>query len=414
MRTVLLPLAGAGLITLTACGGERATGPTDPRANAPPSAAYLVWKPGPGDTCPIAVHNSYSVVGPDGKLYPTWHPPVDPATGCSFGHEHGRDPHGSNLSAGVGDIPFGFANEQLDGFDPNGMRHEDHVGHKVEWENGVQMHLTGAPDALLNVTCDVMTKLHQGTHSKDAFTNNLHELAYHIKCTDGTELHTTTMSAIGRPGEFVRSCDDAVVVVGPATPANSPVGGGKRRIPARSCATQFVLVLAPGASNFSAGLHESWQTSNAIRKADGKTLASFNPYFQVNFPSRFYDPGLATLTGRSIGLCYETGPNGERARGGACLTSTNNGVIPGLTYDDARSPFNGVSRFVDINSNAILNAGGAQVWYTDPFGKNGQAAPFPGSIKQFVAAITNTATPISGPRIGGARYYGGTGVHAPN
>ena len=56
--------------------------------------AYGIWVPGSGDSCPVEVHNRYSTVGPDRKLYPTWHPPVDPTTGCSFGHEHGRDPRG--------------------------------------------------------------------------------------------------------------------------------------------------------------------------------------------------------------------------------------------------------------------------------------------------------------------------------
>ncbi|HEY6209718.1 MAG TPA: hypothetical protein VIW28_11700 [Gemmatimonadales bacterium] len=46
------------------------------------------------------------MVGPDGKLHPTWHPPIDPATGCSFGPDHGRDPRGSALYAQVGPIPF--------------------------------------------------------------------------------------------------------------------------------------------------------------------------------------------------------------------------------------------------------------------------------------------------------------------
>ena len=50
---------------------------------------------------------------------------------------------------------------------------------------------SAAADQLFEIRCDVLTKLHQGTHSKDAFTNNLHELAYHIRCTDGTELHIT-------------------------------------------------------------------------------------------------------------------------------------------------------------------------------------------------------------------------------
>jgi len=34
----------------------------------------------------------------------------------------------------------------------------------------------GVAGSVLEVRCDVLTKLHQGTHSKDAFTNNLHEL----------------------------------------------------------------------------------------------------------------------------------------------------------------------------------------------------------------------------------------------
>src|SRR6267143_751468 len=82
-----------------------------------------------------------------------------------------------------------------------------------------------APGALFAVRCDVLTKLHQGTHSKDAFTNNLHELVYHIRCSDGTEMHITMLAAIGTPGQFTRSCDGAAIAVGPATPANSPDGG---------------------------------------------------------------------------------------------------------------------------------------------------------------------------------------------
>ena len=169
MRSVFIAVTGAGLVSLAACTAERTTSPADPKAGAQASVAYLAWKPGPGDTCPIAVHNSYSVVGPDGKLYPTWHPPVDPVTGCSFGHEHGRDPHGSNLYAEVGDIPFGYANEQLDTYDPNGMRHEDHVGHKIEWENGVQMHLTGSPDALLNQPRIALNSFHRSRHALRVF-----------------------------------------------------------------------------------------------------------------------------------------------------------------------------------------------------------------------------------------------------
>ena len=49
-----------------------------PFTNGPPignAASYGIWTPGPRDDCTAEIHNSYSVVGPDHKLYPTWHPP---------------------------------------------------------------------------------------------------------------------------------------------------------------------------------------------------------------------------------------------------------------------------------------------------------------------------------------------------
>lgn len=379
------------------------------------SAAYGLWTPGPNDTCTKEIHDSYAVVGPDGKLYPTWHPPVDPATGCNFGHEHGRDPRGSNLSSEVGAIPFGYANEQLDAYDPANPRHEDHFGHKVEWENDIQLSFgSDAANQLFNIHCDVLVKLHQGTHSKDAFTNNMHELAYHIRCSDGTELHVTKLVTIGTPGEFVRSCGDTAIVVGAPTPANSPDGGGQRLIPDRSCADRL-LVPAGQTSNWDL-LRESWQTSEGIRTEDGRGLASFNPYFQVVLPSRFYDPSAPNVTGRPIDVCYWVGPNGERARGGPCDNSTSHLADTGVLFNDPRSSFNGATRVVDVNSTRISNRDGPSVWYTDPFGRHGRTEPFPGSIRQFIAKIDNDLNNIfpSGPGIGRSRPYTGQGVHAPN
>jgi hypothetical protein len=378
--------------------------------------AFGIWAPGPNDDCTVAQHDAYSVVGPDRKRYPTWHPPIDPASGCSFGHDHGRDPTGSALYREVGAIPFGYVNEQQDTYDPLMPRHEDHVGHKVEWQNDMPMHFgSDAADALFAIRCDALIKMHQGTHSKDAFTNNLHELVYHIRCTDGTEMHITMFTAIGTPGEFERSCDRATVVVGPATPPNSPSGGGVRIIPDRTCVDRHILVPAGQFSDFGA-LRESWETSNAIRREDGRTLAFFNPYFQVSRPSRFHDPALPGVVGRPIDVCYEVTPTGEQARGGACATSTANGTILGITFDDPRSLFDGVRRTVDINDNFISNAAGPEVWYTDPFGRHGRTQPFPGSIRQTIARIDNDrgGLNLAGPGIGGDRDYGGPRVHAPN
>ena len=402
----------AGAIVFTGCLNDL-TSP-DP-STATPAVAFGIWSPGPNDTCTKELHDAYATVGRDGKRYPTWHPATDPATGCSFGHEHGRDPRGSDLYGMVGAIPFGLANEALETWDATNPRREDHVGHKVEWENDIEMRVNSdIASPLFDVRCDVLVKLHQGTHSKDAFTNNVHELVYHIVCNDGTAMHVTMMTAIGKPGEFVRSCDGTThVTVGLPTPLNSPHGGGQRLIPDRECILEHMLVGSTRNSNMSAALHESWQTSNAIRSATGHTIASFDPYFQVPSPSRFYDPTLTGITGRPIDMCYATESNGDKARGGACADATANGQITGITWDDPRSPFNGVRRFVDINGNRFNNAVGPAVWFTDPYGRNGQREPFAGSVRQVIARI-NTAIDPHGPTIGRERWYGGLGVRAPN
>lgn len=402
-------ILAVGLLT-AACSSEHALDP----ANATPSRAFGLWSPGPTDTCTKEQHDAYSVVGPDGKLYPTWHPPTGPG-GCTFGHEHGRDPHGSNLYDDTDGLPFGVANEALAASDPANPRDEDHFGHKVEWENDMELQFSGPGSAIFTGKCDVLTKLHQGTHSKDAFTNNLHELVYHIKCNDGTEMHVTMLTAIGTPGEFVRSCDHtAHITAGTATPANSPDGGGFRAIPDRACIEQFMLVPPGQSSNFSA-LHETWETSNSVRREDGHTLAFFNPYFQVSLPSRFHDPALAPLVGRPIEVCYEVTSDGRQASGGPCDRSTDDGQTAGVTFDDPRSEFNGAGHFADINSNQIDNAGGPEDWYTDAFGRHGRTAAFPGSVHQRIAKRTTTVGVIAGgPTIGDNRNYSTAGVRAPN
>jgi hypothetical protein len=412
-RAIRSAAAAAVLFAGTvACASDTVASPA-PIVATGPSRAFSLWVPGPNDTCTKEQHDRYSVIGPDGKTYPTWHPPVDPEYGCSFGHEHGRDPHGSHLYRLVGDMPLGVANEALETFDAANPRREDHVGHKIEWENDVPMRVNaGVASAILQVTCDVMIKLHQGTHSKDAFTNNLHEMVYHIRCNDGSEAHLTFMAAIGTPGEFVRSCNgDQSVKVGPATPTNSPNGGGRRIIPDATCVQQFLVMNDGNSSDFGAGLHESWQTSNDIRTADGHSLASFDPYFQVNFPSRYYDPALPGIVGRPIDLCFLPA---ARARGGACQESIRNGAVAGVAYDDPKSAFNGADRFIDVNSIRIDNRDGPAVWYTNPFGRGGRTQPFPGSVRQVISKVNNSALQISGPGLGFGRDYAGIRTHAPN
>jgi hypothetical protein len=383
-----------------------------PRFGAPPaevgvSLAYGTWAPAGPDTCTPAIHDAYSVVGPDGYRYPTWHPPVDPATGCTFGHEHGRDPSGSDLYEEVGAIPFGYANQHLVASGFGAHRQEDHVGHKVEWENDMPMQVGESGGATFAITCDVLTKLHQGTHSPDAFTNNLHEVAYHVRCTDGTAFSATLLTPIGAAGELVASCEhERHTDAGTPTPPNSPDGGGRRALPDAGCIQAHVMRDDGERPRFDAALRESWEVSGLLRSADGHVLASFDPYYQVIDPSRYYDPVLERAMGRPIDLCYDVTVN----RRDRCESLP---VLETVAWDDPRSPFKGVRRFVDVNGNRVRNATGPEVWYTDPLGRNGRTEPFAGSIRQWVARHDNDGLDLHGAVMGN-RSYDAPGVRAPN
>ena len=398
-----------GVLLLAACrdsdGGPLFPDPGEAKGSA---VAYSVWTPGPQDTCSKAIHDGYSVVGPDGILYPTWHPPVDPITGCTFGHEHGRDPSGSDLFKIVGKIPFGYANQHLEESGFGSVRNEDHVGHKIEWENDIEMHVGEGGDAVFGVRCDVLVKMHQGTHSPDAFTNNMHEVAYHIRCTDGTGFSATVLTPIGRAGELVASCDgDRHIRAGTPTPTNSPDGGGVRIIPDATCVQARVLRAegTTGGSDFDA-LRENWEVHARIVRDDGHTLASFDPYFQVLDPSRYFDPNAERKMARTVDLCFAVG---MRARGGPCREVEGMTSVP---WDDPRSPFKGVKRFVDINGNRVDNTGG-ELWYTDPLGRRASPLPFAGAIVQWIARQPDRGYNLQGPPIGRDRSYNAKGVHAP-
>jgi hypothetical protein len=56
--------------------------------------------PTPNQSCPTWVHESYQAQGPDGKMYRTWHPQIDPVYWCYFDHTHYSDP--SLLTEGSG------------------------------------------------------------------------------------------------------------------------------------------------------------------------------------------------------------------------------------------------------------------------------------------------------------------------
>lgn len=368
------------------------------------SAAALAWTPGPGDSCTQQDHLRYTAPGPDGKLYPTWHPPVDPVTGCHFGHEHGTDPSTSPLDS-LGPILFGYVNEQAMG-GPNFHRLEDHVGHKIEVANAVPFNPSGGKGGG-SITCDVIAKLHQGTHSADAFTNNLHEQVTRVSCNNGLRFELQLLSAIGAAGGFAIQCvGGSRMAVGAPNPGDSPVTSnplnpghsmGDRFIPTDDCVHQ------PRPKYF-----EIWKTQNVITGVDGKQAARFAWYWSVSDPSRYFDG--ATL-GRTIASCYTQD-------GGSFFTISNPCVglrkssAEEIAWNDPRSPFKGTERGLRLNDFAVTYPEGPEVFYTDVLGMNASPTPFAGSIRQHVVHGTHLPYAFTGPTVGGD--HNAPGVHAPN
>jgi hypothetical protein len=410
----------------------------EPRPDPEPSDAYLNrnWQPTPYDTCSKALHDSYSVVGPDGKLYPTWHPPAvtDPETGkpCTFGHEHGADPaeseiHGwvtSQLAApGYEDragIPFGYANEELTEYSAANPgftnRFEDHLGHKVDLVDDVDLLDTDGnyvrDDAGARISCDYLFKVHMGSHSADATTNNVHELLFAARCSDGTELLTTTLARFGAPNEFHRSCSPATAVA-TGGPSPYPAGEGARLIPDRGCIEEYVLI-PPAATNRRSdiwALYENWQVETELTTPGGDVLARFDPWFAVRNPSRYALP--TSGIGRTLDAAWETEASDDGVANASPWTDVQ-GEDP-FEFRDPRSPFDGAERDFYIQDVEVDNDGGTRRVYTDPYGGNASSLPFPGAICQIVSTSDNTDQPELKRRLFKRDAdYGGSGVHAPN
>ena len=67
-------------------------GEADGTPSSPPSVPTGLESPQPNQYCPAWIHDQHVTEGPEGRMYRTWHPQIDPVYWCYFGHEHGSDP----------------------------------------------------------------------------------------------------------------------------------------------------------------------------------------------------------------------------------------------------------------------------------------------------------------------------------
>ncbi len=409
--------------------------PTVP-AGPPPSKAYAErnWTPTALDTCPVSLHRKYSVVGPEGKLYPSWHPAtdIDPATGasCTYGHEHGDDPATSDIYNWVTDfidadasksrgIPFGYVTEALDSYaaahSSSVTRHEDNAGHKIIVANNVGVvgknPRVAVKDAQGNaIKCDYLIKFHQGSHSGDATKNNAHETLYAIQCTDGTELISSSLTRYGKANEFDRSCDGQKVLT---SGSNLPDGfGGRRLIPDMTCVDNDVLVPGNQQSNIWS-LYEVWESANRIQTADGTELASFDPWFGIRNPARVHAPGIiGEIVALVDTLFMVDGSDGGTAKGHPWDEHSGEHIAK----TDPASPFDGAQRDYYLQGTTVKNQSGPKVWWSDPWGDNAVAQAGTGLVRQWISNTDNSSWPELERRTFDLEkdYGAGNGVHAPN
>ena len=130
--------------------------PATPTAVPTPATGY----------CSQTVHDSYMVEGPDGHMYPGWHPQRDPS-GCYFGHEHGSNP---NLWAAADEyLPsFGFVNH--------------HIGH-AENHEGFKVFRIRENDGQ-----EWLWTVHIGTSGQGRACNFMHSVELGLADSDGTLL----------------------------------------------------------------------------------------------------------------------------------------------------------------------------------------------------------------------------------
>lgn len=397
------------------------------------SYAYGLWEPTKSDTCPKSLHDTYWVYGPDQKVYPTWHPPtdIDPTTGnsCTYGHEHGRNPRQSKLSSWG--LPFGYINEQLAATDPEHPRHEDHVGHKVEWKNDVKV---GLPNGGTGPVCNILTKLHQGTHSADAFTNNMHELFYYVSCANGVTLRWRGMHLFGPAGGFTGVCGGDKNL-GTFTPTTSPTlqNQSERVIPDKECLDILQAKLKqPGdaSAEYYANYFEDWTTGfvHALHQSgnqgqDNWGQAGFDrnsptlfeitagTYFRVALPSRYFDPTKPNNLGRRIDMCFID----ELRQLHPTCVKVNDLQKAGqeVTWDDPRSPFKGTTRTTHFDWVKVYNNTNQNKWYSNAMGTviRPESDPAKGIVVEQIISQTPQVMYYFGNREGN---FDRPGVHSPN
>jgi hypothetical protein len=331
-----------------------ATPTRTPVAAAATSTPTPDSQPISGRPCPTSVHARYVTRGPDGKTYPTWHPAVDPSSGCFFGHEHGADPATSRANSAP--PAFGYVGAQIGDSEP-------HEGFKVFITN------TGDITEERTVPADQRVVFHMGTGGVKRYSARFHSIMYDYVARDGTgrEAHIQGMADTGDTSVDGSVCDQ-------------PRQGGK----------DFSTI---GCNDS----YEIWSgASFQVIHPDDPFTDVFQTRVTMTFTPAVFDP-ITTRDPRDNNVLIYT----QRVRG------DNRNVDPFSPQADYR----GCTREAYYGPNYWRNAGRTTVYYTDAFGNVNRAGldaahPF----KQVLGAVNST----NNEQFKLPSEFCLPGVHAPN
>jgi len=391
------------------------------------------WTPVFANECPGSVHDRYWAIAPDNRVYHTWHPSTDFVTGCQFGHEHGDDPRDSEIfDYAQGFPPFGYAMQQQMNLSDFEGRREDHVGHKVTVANNIRLAIGNSANVNITIwdtgiTCDLLSKIHMGSHSVDAMTNSVHEYFLNLSCDDTKWAEPTAFSVkqlaqFGRPNEFVSWSDSPPLNTNMKGTVSSQIkkfDGSADNLtdpqvfPATSLAGDrehdgisamyehryynkrqpeiWAMTRREGSPN----PPQNKRHSGAINiDVPGGGSVEFFPYYIVKNPSRLYDGPEKTVR-RTIEFCYP-GTSSNRPVLNKAFCTGLPPTYPGEDYwKSPASPFNGGFRGVNFKGFGLANEGGPREFCTDAFGENAVPATGDPTNPCPVNTVFQKAAPIS-------------------
>ena len=386
------------------------------------------------------------------------------------GHEHGDNPFESPLFEYSGGWPaFGSLMEMFNEYEADEEhRHEDHFGHKVTVAT-YRATIGNPPNSGAAVYdagfyCHFLSKIHQGTYSNDALTNQLHEYFINVRCDDNpvglenriltdmsvedrfanpdyikTAFSFKSMLPFGAPDQIEERCAQTLLEYDDINSLLDPPMLMHSRTPninvddidgSNALNDRSIGCIKDGAHTYDYGLPDTnttldlWTQPRKIKAPDGSGSGAgvmFQVYYAVKDALRLYDRNTEQIR-YTVDICKDL----QNANGG--FYRFCDGVTPNMNWYDPDSPFKGAFRAVHFKRFAIDDNSSSrpEAFCTNSFGRETTSANSNGEcpagfvvqkLKPFDGKnnwnyFTNPVTDVSGG-ITGSLYVLGQDVKYP-